>query len=543
MAGVAGPVEQVDLGHRLDRVRQAIDHVEPPSLGHVRDGLDEHADDANASQHGDETPNKRDVASRVDSPRRDVPLRPACCGIPTSSSCGRPRPSASSAPRSACSPSRSWPCILLGATPFEVALLGTIEFLPFILFSLPAGAWVDRLRRRPILIVGDLGRAASLASIPIAYALGVLTIWQLYVVGFINGTLTVFFDVAYKSYLPSLVDRDQLVDGNGKLEISRTVAQTAGPALGGGLIGLVTAPIADRGRRGQLPRVGALRLPHPPRGADAGSARRRARPAAHRACARRSRRACATCWATAYLRGIAASHRDIEPVQQRSRSRPSSSTSCATWAFARGDRDRLRPRQHRVAGRRADREPRRRTARRRTDDRRLDVPRRSRHCCSSRSRPKAFPIPFLVASGFLFGLSAVIYNINQVSFRQAITPAPMQGRMNATMRFIVWGTIPIGAILGGIIATTVGVHEAIWIGAAGSILAVVPLLITPVRTLRVMPAPVDDEPARRRDGLRRRRTADIRAPARQPDRSAGSLTAGGIGTWTPRSRATSIARS
>ena len=134
--------------------------------------------------------------------------------------------------------------ILLDATPFEVALLGTIEFLPFILFSLPAGAWVDRLRRRPILIVGDLGRALSLASIPIAYVAGGLTIWQLYVVGFINGTLTVLFDVAYQSYLPSLVERDQLVEGNAKLEVSRTIAQTAGPAIGGGLIGVLTAPIA-----------------------------------------------------------------------------------------------------------------------------------------------------------------------------------------------------------------------------------------------------------------------------------------------------------
>jgi MFS family permease len=68
---------------------------------------------------------------------------------------------------------------LLQATPFEVALLGTIEFLPFILFSLVAGAWVDRLRRRPILIVGDIGRAIALVSVPVAYVAGVLTIWQL----------------------------------------------------------------------------------------------------------------------------------------------------------------------------------------------------------------------------------------------------------------------------------------------------------------------------------------------------------------------------
>src|ERR1019366_5252362 len=88
----------------------------------------------------------------------------------------------------------------LRASAFEVALLGAIEMLPFLLFTLPAGAWVDRIQRRPILITGDLGRAIALASIPIAYALGVLTIAQLYVVGFVMGVLTVF-DVSYQSYL------------------------------------------------------------------------------------------------------------------------------------------------------------------------------------------------------------------------------------------------------------------------------------------------------------------------------------------------------
>ena len=106
--------------------------------------------------------------------------------------------------------------------------------------------------------------------------------------------------------------------------------------------------------------------------------------------------------------------------------------------------------------------------------------------------PKAFPAPFLIAGGILFGLSVVVYNINQLSFRQAITPTSMQGRMNATMRFIVWGTIPVGQVLGGVIGSSLGVHEAIWIGAAGSFLAVVPLLLTPVRTLREMPSPLDE---------------------------------------------------
>ena len=134
--------------------------------------------------------------------------------------------------------------ITLDVSAFEVALLGVIEFAPFILISLPAGVWVDRMPRRPILIAGDLGRAALLATIPIAYAVDALTIWQLYVVGFLFGVLTVFFDVAYQSYLPALVARDQLVDGNSKLEISRSGAQLAGPALAGVLIQVLKAPLA-----------------------------------------------------------------------------------------------------------------------------------------------------------------------------------------------------------------------------------------------------------------------------------------------------------
>ena len=134
--------------------------------------------------------------------------------------------------------------IVLEASAFEVALLGVIEFAPFILISLPAGVWVDRLRRKPILVTADLGRALLLASIPVAYWLDALTIWQLYVVGFVVGVLTVFFDVSYQAYLPSLVSRQQLIDGNSKLEISRSGAQLAGPGLGGALVQVLTAPVA-----------------------------------------------------------------------------------------------------------------------------------------------------------------------------------------------------------------------------------------------------------------------------------------------------------
>ena len=112
-------------------------------------------------------------------------------------------------------------------------MLGMVEFLPFLLFSLPAGVWVDRLRRKPILVFADVLRAAALVSVPVAYWLDGLTIWQLYVVGFVVGVGTVFFDVAYQSYLPTLVKRDELSDGNSKLEISRSAAQLGGPGLAG----------------------------------------------------------------------------------------------------------------------------------------------------------------------------------------------------------------------------------------------------------------------------------------------------------------------
>ena len=132
----------------------------------------------------------------------------------------------------------------LHASPFAVAALGTVEFAPFLLFTLPAGVWVDRLPRRSVLIVGDVGRGLLLLSVPIAYLWGHVTMAQLFAVGFTTGILTVFFDVAYQSYLPALVDREYLIEGNSKLEVTRSAGQLAGPAAAGGLIQALTAPYA-----------------------------------------------------------------------------------------------------------------------------------------------------------------------------------------------------------------------------------------------------------------------------------------------------------
>jgi MFS family permease len=97
-------------------------------------------------------------------------------------------------------------------------------------------------------------------------------------------------------------------------------------------------------------------------------------------------------------------------------------------------------------------------------------------------------VPFLVASGIIGASTAVIYNVNQVSLRQAITPERMQGRMNATMRFIVWGTIPIGSLVGGALGALIGLQATIWVGAIGSFLGFVPVFFSQVRGLREIPA-------------------------------------------------------
>ncbi len=132
----------------------------------------------------------------------------------------------------------------LHVSPIEFSLLEVFGFLPFILLALPAGVWVDRLRRRPILIASDTARAILLMLIPILWAVGALRIWHLLALQFLIGGFTVFFDVGYQAYLPALVEREDLVDGNSKMYLTSSVAQVAGPSVAGGLIAAITAPYA-----------------------------------------------------------------------------------------------------------------------------------------------------------------------------------------------------------------------------------------------------------------------------------------------------------
>ena len=380
---------------------------------------------------------------------------------------------------------------VLNVSAFEFGLLTTIEFLPFILLSLPAGVWVDRLRRRPILIAGDLGRAIAIASIPVAFAFDALTIWQLYVVGFVNGCLTVFFDVAYQSYLPSVVDRDQLVEGNSKLEITRSAAQILGPGAAGILIGWLKAPFAmvldAFSYLVSAAFLFLIRRPEPPvekhdeeRHGPKPSMRQEMAAGLRYVTGHRWLRSIAATTGTSNFFGnVGGAILILYLVQERGLG-----AEAIGFAFSVGSLGVL-------AGALTTS---RITAR-------VGVGRMliaTAFGFSISGLPVAFAPDALIwwavaISGLLGGYCGVGCNINQVSLRQAITPPRMQGRMNATMRFIVWGTMPIGAILGGALGSLIGLQATIVIGALGGLIAFIPVTLSSVRHIVRMPEPVEDE--------------------------------------------------
>jgi MFS family permease len=381
--------------------------------------------------------------------------------------------------------------LVLDATTFQVAALGVVDFLPFMIFTLPAGVWVDRLRRRPILIAGDFGRAALLVSIPIAYVLDALTLGQLYVVGFLVGICTVFFDVAYQSYLPSLVGREQIIEGNSKLEISRSSAQIAGPGFAGLLIQAVTAPYAIlidavsflgsglfffRISRHEEPVARALN-------GEKTSLWTELKEGLRFVLGNPNLRAQAGCTATSnFFSNVSFAIIIVFLVRELGLSAgviglvlslgSVGSLIAAFTATRISGRFGIGPTTIAVGM--------------------LWGPAMLLFAVAPAGNEA---IPFLIFGQLIIGFAVVVYNIVQVSYRQAICPPRLQGRMNSTMRFIVWGTIPLGGLVGGVLGSTVGLRQTIVVGAIGAGLSFLWILLSPQRHLREMPEPVDEKSA------------------------------------------------
>ena len=375
--------------------------------------------------------------------------------------------------------------LVLNASPAQMGLLSAFEFAPFLLLSLFAGVWVDRTRRRPILIVADVGRALLLGSIPLAALLGVLRIEQLYLIGLLTGILTVFFDVAYQSYLPVLVSREHLVEGNSKLEVSRSVAQIAGPGVAGALVQLITAPMAifvdalsfvvsvltllfirvpepkpfheetQRGIWSELREGMAVVLENP------------------------LLRSIAGCTATSNLFGNAIQAIFVLYATRELGLPPAvvgliyaaSGPGALLGAVVAGGAARRFGLGATIVGS-------------------IGLSEVANLAIPLANGPAPVLTVILMGASFLTGMGNPIYNINQVSLRQAITPDRLQGRMNASMRFLVWGTIPVGALLGGALGQTIGLWPTIASMAICALVAPLWVLFSPVRQLRVQPEPI-----------------------------------------------------
>jgi MFS family permease len=375
--------------------------------------------------------------------------------------------------------------LVVHASTFEVGLLVTFESLAFLVVGLPAGAWVDRMRFRHVLIVNDVLRAVAMASIPAAAAVHVLTIGQLYAVALVVGVCTVFFDVAYQSYLPDLVDRKLLVEGNAKLQASESVAQVAGPSIGGVLIQALTAPYAVLvdavSFLWSAAWVGAISVKPAKR------ERSPDRNLAHEigeglrfVVGNRLLRAIAMCTGSGNLFNTIAFAVFYVLLARDLHLSPGFIGLIMSTSAVGGVIGSL------LASRLAKRFGQGPTI----------------WISMLVAAPTGFVAPFvhrdwtlglLAVAMLIFWATVVIYNITQVSFRQGLCPPALLGRMNATMRFLVWGTMPLGGLIGGILGSWIGVRQTLLVAAIGGCLPFLPVLLSPLRNMHELPSYQDGD--------------------------------------------------
>ncbi|MFC4335775.1 MFS transporter [Salininema proteolyticum] len=375
--------------------------------------------------------------------------------------------------------------LTLDATAFEMGLLVALEKAAFLLIGLPTGVWVDRMRRRPILIGADLLRGALLLSVPAAWALDALTIWQLYAVALLLGACTVFYDVAYNSFVPGIVGKDQLMDANGRLEALRSGITLAAPGAGGNLVGWLGAPVAlvasgagIAASAGWVARIKAVENPVP---RDGKGMWEQVKEGFGFIWKERVIRGTAVCTGLAnlfYSAFIAISTLYLV------RDLGLSVTTVGYLGIVGG-----------LGG--------------------VFGGAMSRRCARLFGFGKSIylgtvgasaavglvgfarpgtpaAIPIVGAGMFLMTFFVVVYNVNQLSYRQRMTPSRILGRMTASVRTLAWGSMPTGSLIGGLVGEAYGARAVVWTAAIGALLAVVPLLTTPLWGMRTMPEPAEE---------------------------------------------------
>ncbi|MEU1119700.1 MULTISPECIES: MFS transporter [unclassified Streptomyces] len=369
----------------------------------------------------------------------------------------------------------------LDASNFEVGLLTALGTLAFLLVALPAGVIVDRVARHRLMMWCDLVRAAVVATVPVAWYLDTLTLTHLCVVALVTGSLTVFFDVAYQSYVPALVTKEQLIDANGKLGTTSSAAATLGPTVAGVLvaaIGGARALVADAlSFLVSAVSLFLIRTPEP----------KPARPDGPRTTFREQMseglgfvvrhpvlRRIVACTATVNLFSHMASAMEIPFLVRELGLSSSQAGLLLALGPVGGVLGGL------LAGRLA----------RRVGSARIIWLAPLACGVPSYLVPLAYNgwrVVFFGIGWFAFTFGAIVYNTAQVTYRQQLCPPELLGRMNAAVRWIVWGTIPLGALVGGALATWIGLRPTLWVGVVGASLGGLWVLFSPLRRLRDVP--------------------------------------------------------
>jgi len=374
--------------------------------------------------------------------------------------------------------------IALHATAAEMGFLTAAQRLPFLVFGLAAGVWVDRRRRRPLMIAADLGRAVVLALVPLAALCGLLRMELLYAVAFLTGALTLVFDVAYVAYLPSLVPRDRLVEGNSKLAASDAAAQAAGPGIAGLLVGLVTAPIAVAADAASfaVSAVCLLRIqaqePAPPR-----------RPAGWLHTRRDVAEGLRAVFGDPMLRGITgcgvttsfAGYAFLAIYVLYMARHLGLSAATIGLVLASGGVGSL------GGALLADR------TRRRFGIGPATIVAQAVFSVGGLPVPLAIlvphvAVPMLVASEAIQWGALAVYDINALTLRQTIVPDRLQGRATATMRVLTTGSAALGGLGGGVLGERLGLGPTLFVSVIGMGLAVLWVARPAIWRLREPPA-------------------------------------------------------
>jgi MFS family permease len=370
----------------------------------------------------------------------------------------------------------------LHANELQMGLLGASGTLAFLLVGLPAGAWVDRWRKRPVLVAADLLRALALAVLPLVLWLGGAAMLQLYAVALVTGVCTVFFDVAWQSCLPLLLDGPRLVPANARLQATESVAQVAGPAIGGQLLRLLGAPLVvlldAASFLGSALFVARIRHAEPARAvpdepttirSDIAEGMRfvLGQPLLLRitACTALSNLGGSMAWGIFVLYAL----RDLHLSQ-----------GMLGLVFGLGSLGGLlgafvAAPLARIVG----------------EGRLIPLailPSIPAMALTPLAPHLPIPIPITLAVGSaVMAFAGVAYNVTHISFRQRLCPPRLLARMNASIRFLVFGTIPLGSVLGGVAAARIGIPATLWIATAVAGVGVLPVLVSPFIRMREIP--------------------------------------------------------